>query len=296
MKINTKVNLILVLVFIGGIFISGTALAKVLEQKAESEVANKAVMLMNMTNSIRQYTNEKVQPLLLPKLETSEEFIPESIPSFSLREVFAIFRKNKDYTNYIYKDATLNPTNLRDKADDFEASIVKEFRSSPGSNDDKFGFRTVSEEKLFYTARPFKIEHESCLRCHSTPDVAPKSQLTTYGRDNGFGWKLNDIVAAQIVYVPAEDIFNQANRSFLIVLSVLGAIFTVIVVIINLLLKKTVLKRIKSIATVAERVSVGDMNANFGKQDKDEIGALAEAFNRMKYSLEIALNMLNTPR
>lgn len=295
MKINTKVNLILVLVFIGGIFISGTALARVLEQKTENEVANKAVMLMQMTNSIRQYTNEKVQPLLLPKVETSEEFIPESIPSFSLREVFAIFRKNKDYANFIYKDAATNPTNLRDKADDFEAKIVQEFRQNPRLNE-KFDFRTVSGEKLFYTARPFKIEHESCLHCHSTPDVAPKSQLKTYGRDNGFGWKLNDVVATQIVYVPAEDIFNQANRSFVMVLSVLGAIFTVIVVIINLLLKKTVLKRIKSIATVAERVSVGDMNANFGKQDKDEIGALAEAFNRMKYSLEIALNMLNTPR
>lgn len=295
MKINTKVNLILVIVFIGGIFISGTALAKVLEQKTESEVANKAVMLMQMTNSIRQYTNEKVQPLLLPKVETSEEFIPESIPSFSLREVFAIFRKNKDYANFIYKDAATNPTNLRDKADNFEAKIVQEFRQNPGLNE-KFGFRTISGEKLFYTARPFKIEHESCLRCHSTPEQAPKSQLKTYGRDNGFNWKLNDIVATQIVYVPAEDIFNQANRSFLIVLSVLGAIFTVTVVIINLLLKKTVLKRIKSIATVAEKVSVGDMNANFGRQDKDEIGALAEAFNRMKYSLEIALNMLNTPR
>jgi HAMP domain-containing protein len=54
-----------------------------------------------------------------------------------------------------------------------------------------------------------------------------------------------------------------------------------------------VLQRIKTIATVAEKVSVGDMNANFTKQSKDEIGDLAEAFNRMKYSLEIALNMLN---
>jgi HAMP domain-containing protein len=72
-----------------------------------------------------------------------------------------------------------------------------------------------------------------------------------------------------------------------------GIIFTAIVLIMNQLLKKTVLLRIKNIATVAEKVSVGDMNANFGKQSKDEIGDLAEAFNRMKYSLEIALNMLN---
>lgn len=292
MKINTKVNLILTIVFIGGIFISGTVLSRVLDQKVESEVTNKAVMLMQMTNSIRNYTNDRVQPLLLPKNDTSQQFIPESIPSYAVREVFEIFRKSKDYANFIYKDAMLNPTNPRDKADDFESGIVKEFRSSPNLTD-KSGFRTLSGEKLFYAARPFKIEDQSCLRCHSTPDAAPKSQLASYGRKNGFNWKLNEVIATQIVYVPAQQISEQAYRSFLLILSVLVIIFTITILVINVLLKKTVLRRIRNIALVAEQVSVGDMNANFTKQGKDEIGALAEAFNRMKYSLEIALNMLN---
>jgi HAMP domain-containing protein len=292
MKINTKVNFILIIVFIGGILVSGTVLSGVLEQKAENEVTSKAVMLMQMTNSIRNYTNDKVHPLLLPINETSQKFIPESIPSYSVREIFEIFRQSKDYADFIYKDATLNPTNLRDKADDFESNIVKEFRSSP-SLTEKSGFRTVSGEKLFYAAQPLKIKDQSCLRCHSTPDAAPKNQLATYGSNNGFNWKLNEIIATQIVYVPAQAIFDQAFRSFLLVLFVLVVIFALTILVINVLLKKTVLRRIKNISLVAEQVSVGDMNANFAKQGKDEIGALAEAFNRMKYSLEIALNMLN---
>jgi HAMP domain-containing protein len=291
MKIGAKVNLILIIVFVVGLLISGTALSKVLENKTENEVSSKALMLMQTANSVRKYTNDKVQPLLLPKLDTQEQFIPESIPTYSVREVFELFRKQKEYSNFLYKDATLNPTNLRDKADDFETNIVKEFRNNTASLTAS-GFRTISGEKLFYTAKPFKIEQESCLRCHSTPEQAPKSQLNTYGREHGFGWKLNDIVATQIIYVPAQDIFNSANRSFLIVLGVLITIFTVIIVVINLLLKQSVLQRIQRIAIVAEKVSVGDMDASFGKQDKDEIGALAEAFNRMKYSLEIALKML----
>ncbi len=292
MKIGTKVNIILTIVFIGGILISGTALSGVLHQKAENEVTSKALDMMQFANSVRQYTNDRVQPLLLPKVETQEQFIPESIPSFSLREVFEILRKNPEYANVIYKDATLNPTNLRDKADKFEADIVQRFRQEAGLKD-LSGFRTISEEKMFYTARPFKIEQQSCLRCHTTPELAPKSQIVTYGRENGFGWKLNDIVATQIVYVPVEDVFKSFNQSFVAILGVLGIIFTAIIIAINLLLKKTVLRRIRRIATVAEQVSIGDMDADFGKQSKDEIGALAEAFNRMKYSLEIALNMLN---
>ncbi|WP_414589040.1 c-type heme family protein [Scytonema sp. PCC 10023] len=294
MKIGTKVNLILIIVLLSGILISGIALFRVLETKAQNEVSSKALILMQIANSVRDYTNERVQPLLLPKVDApnQEKFIPESIPTYTLREVFEKFRQNKEYGNFIYKDATLNPTNLRDKADEFEAEIVERFRKEPG-NKSLSNYRIISGEKLFYNARPFAIQDKSCLRCHTTPEQAPKSQIATYGKDNGFGWKLNEIVAAQIVYVPAEEILNNANRSFWLIIGVVGIIFTAIVLIMNQLLKKVVLQRIKTIATVAEKVSVGDMNATFDKQSKDEIGDLAEAFNRMKYSLEIALNMLN---
>jgi methyl-accepting chemotaxis protein len=291
MKIGTKVNIILLIVFLSGIFLSGITLSHVLEKKAENEVASKASILMQMANSVRNYTNDRVQPLLLPKLATEEQFIRESIPTFSVREVFEYLRADKEYVNFMYKDAALNPTNLRDKADEFEAEIVKRFRQKPDLKDIS-GFRTMSGVKLFYTAHPFVIKKQTCLQCHSTPETASKTQLTTYGK-NGFGWQLNQIVATQIVYVPAENVLKSANNSFMIIIGLVGIIFTVIIILINQLLRIIVLKRIGRIAAVAEQVSIGDLNANFDKQSKDEIGELAEAFNRMKYSLEIALSMLN---
>ncbi|MBW4635222.1 MAG: DUF3365 domain-containing protein [Iphinoe sp. HA4291-MV1] len=295
MKIGTKVNLVLIIVFISGILFSGILLSNVLEKKAENEVTSKAEILMEIANSVRRYTNDRVQPLLLPKLDTQEQFIPEAIPTFSSREVFELFRKNKEYANFVYKDAAPNPINLRDKPDEFEGEIVKRFRQEP-SLKTLSGFRTRSGEKLFYSARPFRIEKQSCLRCHTTPEKAPKSLIVTYGKDNGFGWKLHQIVAAQIVYVPAANILNNATRSWLLIMGVIGIIFTAIFIIMNQLLKKIVLLRVKKIANVAEQVSLGDMNANFGKESQDEIGDLAAAFNRMKYSLEMALNMLNNNR
>ena len=291
MKIGTKVNIILIMLFIGGALISGIALSNVLQTKAENEVSSKAQILMQMATSVREYTNQRVQPLLEPKLDTEEQFVAEAVPQFATREVFEYFRKNKEYGNFLYKDSALNPTNFRDKADDFEAEIIKKFRQQP-SLPSTSGFRTLFGENLFYYARPFAITKESCLRCHNTPEEAPKSQLTTYG-NNGFGWKLNQIVATQIVYVPAQSILSNAHHSWVLIMGILAIIFTITLVVMNQLLKKTVLQRIKRIATVAEQVSVGDMDANFGKQSKDEIGTLTEAFNRMKYSLEIALNMLN---
>ena len=295
MKIGTKVTLSLIIVFIIGIIISGISLANVLENRAESEIDSKASVLMEMNNSIRTYTNDQVQPLLLPKLETQENFIPEAIPTYSVRETFEYFRRSPEFADFFYKDATLNPTNLRDQADSFETEIVKRFRREPDTTSIS-GFRTMSGTKLYYTAKPFQIKDESCLRCHTTVEKAPKSQINTYGTENGYGWKLNDIVATQIVYVPAQRIFENAHNSFMIVMGIVAMIFTAVIVMMNQLIQKTVLQRIKRISTVAEQVSVGDMDANFDKQNKDEIGDLAEAFNRMKYSLEIAMNMLNKKR
>jgi HAMP domain-containing protein len=292
MKIGTRVTLNLIVVFAIGILISGIALSNVLDAKAQGEVNSKALALMEMNNSIRNYTNERVQPLLLPKAESQDTFIPEAIPAFSVREIFEYFRSTPDYANFLYKDATLDPTNLRDKADSFENKIINNFIKNSDKNTSS-GYRTISGTKLYYTAIPFSIQNESCLRCHSTPERAPKSQLATYGTENGFGWKLNQVLGAQIVYVPAENILSNARDSFILITGIVAMIFAAVVIIMNLFLKRTVLRRIKNIASVAEQVSVGDMNASFGRQNKDEIGDLAEAFNRMKYSLEIAINMIN---
>lgn len=291
-KISTKFNLFLILIFIMGILLSGLTFWMTLEQRAETEVSSKALVLMETINGIRNYTQDRINPLLKERLETESKFTPEAIPTYSAREVFEYFRSNPGYESFIFKDAAPNPTNLRDRADDFETQLVREFRNQPKILQ-KNGWRDFSFGKTFYTARPFVLKKESCLECHSTPDRAPKSLLTTYGTENGFGWKLNDIVAAQIVYVPAEEILTSVRHSFMISLGIIISTFTSVILILNWLLKRTVIERIRKIAKTAQAVSRGDMKADFEEDSHDEIGILAIAFNRMKYSVEVAMKLLN---
>ena len=290
-KISTKFNFFVILIFIIGILLSGSTFWMALEQRAEAEVSSKALGLMETINGVRNYTQDRINPLLKERLETESKFTPEAIPTFSAREVFEYFRKNSGYESFIFKDAAPNPTNLRDQADKFETKLVKEFQDRPTSQ--KNGWRDFAFGKAFYTARPFALTKPSCLECHSTPDNAPKSLLTTYGTKNGFGWKLNDIVAAQIVYVPAEEILRSVRRSFMITLGILIGTFLLIVLLINFLLKRTVIQRIQKIAKTAQAVSRGDLKADFEEDSKDEIGILVIAFNRMKSSVEVAMKLLN---
>ncbi len=102
MKIGTKLNLLLTLVFVSGILISGAVLSRVLEQRTEAQVTSKAVSLMEMVNSVRNYTNIQVRPLLEPSLDTQQKFIPEAIPTYAAREAFEILRKQKEYTHILH--------------------------------------------------------------------------------------------------------------------------------------------------------------------------------------------------
>ena len=291
-KLSQKFNILLLSAFLCAVLLSGIAFSTILNRDTEQEVTAKATILLKTMLAVRDYTSTQINPELAPRLETEAEFLPQTVPGYSAREVFERFRSNQEYSDFFYKEATLNPTNLRDKADGFEADLVNRFRDSTTLKE-LAGYRSSPAGDLFYIARPITISKESCLRCHSTPEQAPKSQLATYGSDNGFGWKLNETVGAQIISVPASGVRNTARQAFLLFMGIVVAAFAVVVVIINLLLRRSVIQPLNRMATAANEVSMGNMDAEFEQTSNDEIGKLASAFNRMKTSLIMAMNMLS---
>lgn len=292
LKLEAKFNLFLLIIFLVGSLVSGGILLGVLERSAEQEVINKAKLVVQTMNSVRDYTSGNIAPLLSQKLDTEPEFISETVPAFSANEIFQKIRKDENYRNFFYKEATLNPTNLRDKVDSFEQNLVEQFRHE-STIKELSGFRDLPGGRIFYIAHPLTVSKESCLRCHSTPDRAPKSQITTYGSENGFGWKLGETIAAQVISVPAEQVFDNARSALELIMGILLAVFATILLTVNYLLRRAVIRPIRQMAKTAEAVSLGEMDREFVHKSQDEIGLLATAFNRMKSSLEISLNLLN---
>lgn len=293
LKLGTKLNFLLLLIFLGVVGTSGLALSKILGDNAKEKVASQAFLLLETMSSVRDYTADQINPQLAPRLEKEDLFLPQTVPAYSAREVFEKLRKREQYSNFFYKEATLNPTNPRDKADAFETNVVEKFREQSGLQE-VTGFRSLPSGEIFYVARPLVISEQSCLRCHSTPEQAPKSQISTYGRDNGFGWKLNEIIGAKVISVPASAVFNEARRLQILVIGSLSIFFLLAMIIINLFLKFAVTNPLKRMAQLSKQVSTGDMKGEFEHPAHDEIGILAASLNRMKVSLEMAMNMLNT--
>lgn len=291
MKLGRKLNLILLVVVLSILLLNSLFLSIILQKNVEQEIASKALVLIETMKSVRDYTRLQISPELTNVMNEENRFFPQTVPGYSAREVFDNLRKQPQYSEFFYKEATINPTNLRDKADSFEAQLVEEFRNNPNLKQ-KTGFRQFSGGDIFYVSRPLAVTEQSCLQCHSTPAAAPKSQITVYGDENGFGWKLNEIVGAQVVSVPASNVLMEAQKLKFNVIGLLSLGFLAAIVAINVFLKQSIVKPLTQMAQWAKQASTGNATASFEHQSQDEIGILAASLKRLKVSVDMALNML----
>lgn len=303
LRLGTKFTLLLTLIFLGGIVLSGVTLSNAMQRKAEDEIANTAQILIQTMNSVREYTSKNVGPLIQDKIEAEPEFIRESVPAFSAATVFGYFRNRPEYRNFLYKEATLNPTNLKNEADEFETDLVGQFREHP-ELDQLSGYRSIAGVNLFYIARPLAMRDISCLQCHSSPSLAPRSMLATYGDQHGFNWKMNEVVTAQTIYVPADNVFARGNQYLILTMSIFITIFATTVLLINRLLKQTVIRPLRKLTAIARRVGIGTLTseqaAEFDSPEiievahrADEPGQLARAFQYMAHEVTAREQNLN---
>ena len=291
LKLTVKLNIILTIILLFLVCTISFILSKVLQNYAEQVVAERASILIETMNSIRNYTSTQINPELSARLETEPIFLSQAVPAYSAREVFEHLRTNEKYSQFFYKEATLNPTNIRDKADEFETEIINSFQDQLAEQ--KQGFRSIPAGDFFYLARPLKIEKESCLKCHGNPQQAPKSLIASYGDSNGFGWQMNEVVGAQIISVPAGKVIEAARQLGFLVIGRILILLVITSFILNLFLKFTVTEPIKKMSYLSKQLSMGDMDTEFEQDTNDEIGILAASLNRLKVSIKMAMEMLD---
>jgi protein-histidine pros-kinase len=289
MKLMLKFNLALLAIFAIGFALAWYVSNTVLQNNARDEILQIARVMMESALSSRTYTNTQVKPLLDTQLKYV--FLPQSIPAYAATEQFNDMRKK--YPDYFYKEATLNPTNPRDRAADWEADVVNQFRQT-ASYTELMGERETPQGRSLYLARPIQITNAACLTCHSTADAAPKTMIDLYGSSNGFGWKMQEVIGAQIVSVPMLVPIKRANETLKTFMLALGGIFVFTFIMLNVMLQVIVIRRVTRLSRLADQVSLGNLEAGeFRTQSKDEIGVLTGALSRMKSSLVQAMKMLD---
>jgi len=119
MKLLLKLNLVLLALFASAIGATGAISWNLVQHNAREEVYYHAKLLIDSASAVRDYTLKRIYPLLLTQVKY--EFRPEMVSAFSAIEVLKYLRDaNAEYKQFLYREPALNPTNLEDRAADWE--------------------------------------------------------------------------------------------------------------------------------------------------------------------------------
>ena len=288
MGLRLKFNLVLIVVFLAGFAAAGVLSRQLLQDNARDEVLRNARLLMDTALAVRAYTVDQIKPHLDPRLD--EVFLPQTVPAFAATETLGHIQKK--YRDYAYKEATLNPTNPRDRATDWESDLVQQFRQNPETKE-LVSERDSATGRLLYISKPIQITNPTCLRCHSEPSAAPATMIKIYGEANGFGWKHNEIIGAQVVTVPMNIPIANADRALKTFMASLAGVFLVVFLVLNLMLSWFIIRPIRRMSLAADAVSTGNFDVpEFAEGGRDEVAVLGSSFNRLRRSIEKAMQMI----
>ena len=289
MKIRWKINLAMCAAFLAGLVLAGASAYEIVTKNAVEDALQNARIMIEAASAIRSYTAQSIKPLLEQQMKV--QFLPDSIPSFAAQTNLKMVKAK--LPEYTYREPTLNPTNIGDRAVDWEADIINDFRNDANKRETVIT-RDTAGGRFLILARPLKVGSQTCLSCHSTAENAPATLVALYGAQNGFGWKLGDVVGAQVVSIPLAVPLDRAYQALFWFMVALGGTFLVILIVVDLLLRFLVVKPVVEISEMANSVSMGKLDTpEYVRQTNDEIGTLSMSFNRMRRSLQNAMKMLD---
>ncbi len=289
MKIRWKIDLAMCGAFLVGLGLAGVSAYEILTKDALEDSLQNARIMIEAASAIRSYTDQRISPLLEQQMKV--EFLPPAISFFAAQANLKLIQQK--LPEYTYREPTLNPTNISDRAVDWEADIINDFRTDP-SKRQMVVIRDTAEGRFLTLARPLKVTDQTCLSCHSTPEKAPATMVALYGRENGFGWKLGEVVGAHVVSIPVTVPLSRAYQALFWFMVALAGTFIAMIIIVDLLLRALVVKPVSEISGMANNVSMGNLDVpEYVRDTDDEIGSLSKSFNRMRRSLQNAMKMLN---
>ena len=212
--LRLKFNLVLIGIFAISIVGAGIYYYDFLEQSALDEVRHDSQVMMETALAIRSYTTDQIKPHLDPL--NADTFLPQTVPAFAAVETLR--RLSSRYPGFTYREAALDATNPRDRANTWEAGLIERLAAARTDSErdevELSGVRGKGVKRALYVARPITITDPSCLSCHAHPDYAPESMVKLYGRQGGYGWEMGQTIGMQIVTVPMLYPLEKARSTF----------------------------------------------------------------------------------
>jgi hypothetical protein len=212
-----RINLALGTAFVLAALLLVYVCSRLLATNAQRELMREAGLMMDSAVATFAYTSEEILPLLQEPMQST--FLPQSAPFYATTQNF--LRLHAQHPEYSFKEATLNPTNPRDRAMDWEADLIQHWQDAfPPPLARHCGQLCRQVNALLGTApvaprSAFSSEELGALQRRLAHHVGPlASYLLKRAAASACSWtELTAQLAAEIDAAPARQAFLEGCRA-----------------------------------------------------------------------------------
>lgn len=224
-----KFTLMLIAIYVISLPVISAMTYIILKDNAVKDAYNMGKVHLSMVGAIKHYVSEELRPVFYK--EMPGRFIIEGMSrSYVAGEIAR--RVHKEHPTFKYINASLNPMNPENAANEFEAEIINTFIRDRTKKEWR-GFRRTPDEQYYVIAKAGEPVTDDCLRCHGDPSAAPRELVKKYGSKSGFNMKAGQIVDAKFIYIPIGVPLAAARKVVAIFIAIYTVFFGITFLIIN---------------------------------------------------------------
>jgi len=257
-----RFSILIILIYIISLPIISLITYYILKQNAINNAYNTASLYLRTYESTRQFVAEELRPVL--QKELPGRFVVQGMSrSYVARSISR--RVLKELPGHRFKNASLNPKNPINKADDLETRIINEFRNN-GETTEWRGLIADQGAHYYVLAQAGLPMQESCLSCHGDPEAAPKEMVALYGATGGFHMKVGERADVLMAYIPVYVALQDARRTVAVFIGLYTVFFWIIFHLIHVRFD-WFYEKIESDKNTIESINREVMNLNHEMED-----------------------------
>jgi len=253
----------------------------------------KIKIALTFSEASRAYVREVLRPKIEKLLASAsgcikEDFILEA-QSFSFFTA-SIFRTvSEELPDFKLRQVAFNPLNPKNNPDETEAKIIAFLRQS--SAKEYSGVLEKAGGRYFFYASAVVVE-SGCLKCHYSVEAMPKALQAIYKPTQDPKWEVGKVQGAVVVSMPFEKVILRAQLEGLKNGLLVFGLFFGITLLLLIALNRLVFRPLELLERRAEEIAKGNVDEPIEIQGEDEIGRLAQAFERMRVSIKKVMDLL----
>ena len=283
-SIVTRFNQAAILLYIGTLVVSLLGTYILTRQHVFNQAQQELELLEDMIYSVRLFVRE----------ETRQHFLDQNIhfPPVTVEALAPKLLANKfleEQPDYYIRLVSDNPLNPENRAEPFELSLLQQFRDNPDL-DPLLETGPIRGTPYLVASTPIEAL-PGCFQCHGLYTSAPSEITNAYAPWNGVNFRggVGSIAGVSMVGVPLADVNALVIQRSLLLVALLTVLFAGIFLVINVVVKRSIVGPIVDISNKARDVSRGKVDQQIESKRKDEIGNLARSFELMRRSLMLAM-------